>query len=140
MRTKRRLCATALAHSLHSADWKKPGKIAKSPCVSRRIIRTHRRRWGDLHLARGEWAAAEARYRAALAQDDSPGWRLDLAVSLWGLGRLDEGWTEFETALEKADEDTRTETLKEYRRLLARHPALPGIAEAIERLTQAAQT
>ena len=33
-------------------------------------------RWGDLHLARGEWAEAETRYRAALAQDDSPGWHL----------------------------------------------------------------
>ena len=92
-------------------------------------------RWGDLHLARGEWAEAEARYRAALAQDDSPGWRFDLAIALWGLGRTDEGWAEFDAALAKADEDTRAEAARDYRRLLARHPTLPGLAEAIERLT-----
>nr|HID13233.1 tetratricopeptide repeat protein [Anaerolineae bacterium] len=91
-------------------------------------------RWGDLHLARGGWAEAETRYRAALAQDDSPGWRFGLAVALWGLGRVDEGWAEFDAALTQADADTRAETARDYRRLLARHPALPGLAEAMERL------
>ena len=96
---------------------------------------THRR-WGDLHLARGEWIEAEVRYRAALTEDDSPGWRFGLPSSLWGLGHIDEGWAEFNSALAEADPDTRAETSRDYRRLLARHPALPGLAEAIERLAR----
>jgi len=96
---------------------------------------THGRR-GDLYLARGEWAEAETRYRAALAQDDSPGWRLGLVPALWGLGRLDEGWAQFDAALAQADAETRAEATRDYLRLLARHPALPGLVEAIERLTE----
>jgi len=92
-------------------------------------------RWGDLHLACGEWAEAEARYRTALAQDDSPGWRFDLAVALWGLGRMDESWAEFDAALAKADAGTRAEAARDYRRLLACHPTLSCLAEAMERLT-----
>jgi tetratricopeptide (TPR) repeat protein len=95
-------------------------------------------RWGDLHLARGEWAEAEARYRAALAKasdEEKPGWQFDLAVALWGLGRVDEGWAEFEAALTKADAEMRAATLRAYRRHLERHPSLPGLAEATERLT-----
>jgi hypothetical protein len=60
-----------------------------------------------------------------------------LAVALWGQARVDEGWTEFNTALPKSDEETRAETLKEYRRTLTQHPTLPAIAEAIECLTRA---
>ena len=93
-------------------------------------------RWSDLHLARGEWAEAETRYRAALAQDDSPGWRFGLAPALWGLGRLDEGWAQFNAALATADAETRAEASRDYHRLLARHPALTVLTEAIERLAQ----
>jgi len=97
-----------------------------------------RGRWGDLHLALGEWAEAEARYRAALEADDSPGWRLGLAPALWGLGRMDDAWAEFDAALAKADGEMQNETIRDYRRLRERHPHLPGLAEALERLTKAA--
>jgi len=96
-------------------------------------------RWGDLHLARGEWAGAEARYQEAIAKTsgDTADWRFDLAMALWGLGRAEAGWAEFNAALAKAGADTRHEAISDYRRLLALHPDLPGLAEAMKRLAGA---
>jgi tetratricopeptide (TPR) repeat protein len=91
-------------------------------------------RWGDLYLACGQWTEAEAHYRAALAQDDSPGWRFGLAPALWGQTRLDDGWAEFDAALAKADSEARAEVKRDYQRLLERYPALPGLTRAIELL------
>jgi tetratricopeptide (TPR) repeat protein len=96
-------------------------------------------RWGDVHLALGQWAEADASYRAALAQtpeDEKPTWRFDLAAALWGQTRMDEAWAEFDAALAAADEEARAGAMHEYRRLLTRHPALPGLAQAVERLNQ----
>ncbi len=55
---------------------------------------------------------------------------------MWGLGRLDEGWAEFDAALEEADAEMRAEAARDYRRLLTLRPALPGLTQAIERLAQ----
>ena len=91
-------------------------------------------RWGDLHLGQGEWGQAEVEYHAALAKDDSVGWRFGLAAALWGSRQMDKGWSEFDAALQKADADARAETAQDYARLLSRQPTIPFLAEAIERL------
>ncbi|HRQ38687.1 MAG TPA: tetratricopeptide repeat protein, partial [Chloroflexota bacterium] len=96
-------------------------------------------RWGDLHLARGEWLAAERRYRQAMAQSHDPGdWRFDLAVALWGQGITAEGWAEFEAALPLADAEKVKTMVREYGRMHTLFPSLSPLAEALARLQSVA--
>lgn len=92
-------------------------------------------RWGDLYLARGQWHEAEVRFRAALAQDGSPGWRFGLVVALWGMDQMEDGWQEFRTAAADADAHTRFEAARDYRRLVAIHPNLVSLREALDQLS-----
>jgi tetratricopeptide (TPR) repeat protein len=97
-------------------------------------------RWGDWHLARGEWAQAEARYRYTLehdTSDDKASWQFGLAVALWGHGQAEAGWAEFDSALARADAEMRSEAAREFKRLQSLFPALGELASAIERLTPA---
>ena len=58
----------------------------------------------------------------------------DIAGASKAIIEIQDCWSEFDAALQKADADARAETAQDYARLLSRQPTIPFLAEAIERL------
>jgi tetratricopeptide (TPR) repeat protein len=97
-------------------------------------------RWGQLHLARRQYAAAAAAFQQVLALARGPevGFRFSLALALWGQGEDAAGEAAFRQALEQADADDRRDALEELDAAISRDSALatrPSVQTARDALS-----
>jgi len=96
-------------------------------------------RWGDLHLALGEYDAAIARYQSALKAASDKGWHFELGLALLLAGRCDEAKAAYEKGLTEAPATEVEAALRELdsaTRSAARSVGSIAVKEAVNAIRQ----